>query len=1369
MTTPVKLAARLDALLLRWGNLAVIGLGAVVVLFGLGGTGLWEPWEMDRAALARNLTLPAEVVTAIAPGNAALADKVTAAAAAVGGVARAPDASVGVEGAIVRAALDRARGRVVGAIVMDRALVLSDVARPEAVRAAGRTVSEALRYAGLGTVVILSDGPPDATELATQLLGEKWRDFWETTAPGWGLTSLPTPEQLSTALTAAAAADPDRERLVVLAPSDEAGLTEALARGVGAIGSRALFKDHGELQTTAPLDTWLRALSYRALGTNEFATRLPGALLALMALWVLIQTVRRLSGARAALMAGVVLVTMPLFFGQARIASGESGLMLALTLVGCGLLLRVRTAPGRDVPTAAEQGRRDVIGAAYLGAGLLVGVLADGLFALVLFTVLSGTVALVSGARTVREWAPTLLFGAALVAVVLMVDGATPGSFASQLALKRTMFSTGPTAYFRNFDLIIHELGFGLIPWSPIAVIAVGAIGFSALQNRDGRGLVVAAWFFVPVALLMVTLKNQNHFVFAAAPAAALAVGMLGDVVVKRPMRSFWIAAAALMMFYILRHEVKESAEPMVAFLTYDPPFSKDGNLRFPADLRIGSAYRGVMLVMALAMLAYFGRYGSFVLRVSQFFARKRPFVIALSAVAVLASLYLLVATGSPHNTAMGASYAAAVGPGEERFIYALLSDGALLPIGILVCVVLAGATVYVALRARLRLGVLRPTQRLSRVAWAAALGIWGALALTMWLSTTTPEGYWQEVLTATPSLAGYVVALGVAALVGWVTRDRVQAGLAAAAIVAYLLGLRLDRDAHFGGALVTLGFGFGACSALVALFAYVTASAERLIASAAIALSLLMLAFVVPLADRWTMLSVLINQGGEADPGTFFLADLVAVAFVGIAVWLVANRLLRAQVDQRLASPTTPLVEKVLITLFFPNELHVRLSLFLERGRNAVWAIGGSGVLCAVIFTMPFQKNLAVHVSQKHIIEAWFQAEPDANAKARIFKHGSFGGQSDRDTNYYTAEFPEIRDRQAALKTLLGAEDLVVPVDTVSGSEWRALPGWSALNDADNDRKRDLPAVSGSVSAVSATGIVDAKATWPVGALVGKRLVDVNGRAWPITGNDATSVTVDASTPLTFATTPPTRAYYVIDAADSAQPRASAAAPERRALLIPTDDLSELNYAFRQISSGRHLPILDGSSYRVLLAVSELGPTETQQNRFALATYTDDAFAKITDKSLRRVWGNFEDTIQVVGYKTDKNVTKINGTIKLTVYFKALKPVRKSLEIFLHADREGGGSRLHGDHWPLNPTKRSESNKTCIGCFRTDHWLPGDIVEDTFELEVPEDSTTGSYMFYLGLYQPGPDTRLKVVSWDTKNCKHDGQNRLGIGTFTVR
>ena len=188
----------------------------------------------------------------------------------------------------------------------------------------------------------------------------------------------------------------------------------------------------------------------------------------------------------------------------------------------------------------------------------------------------------------------------------------------------------------------------------------------------------------------------------------------------------------------------------------------------------------------------------------------------------------------------------------------------------------------------------------------------------------------------------------------------------------------------------------------------------------------------------------------------------------------------------------------------------------------------------------------------------------------------------------------------------------------------------------------------------------------------------------------------------------------------------------------------------------------------RVLLTTSWLEPSEPQQNRLALATFDDKSFAALKDPTLIREWGNFEDTIQVVGYATDKATVTTGETMKLTVYYKTLKLVKKSLKIFIHMDKSGGGARIAGDHWPLNPTKHSEENKNCGGCYRTDHWLVGDIVRDDFDIEIPE-GNTGEYTIWIGLYQPGPDTRLAVKGFDQKRMKHDGQNRLGLGTIQVK
>ena len=58
--------ARLTALIERWGIAAVMGIAVILLFVGLGSSGLWEPWEMDRADLSRAIADPPQVLAAIA-------------------------------------------------------------------------------------------------------------------------------------------------------------------------------------------------------------------------------------------------------------------------------------------------------------------------------------------------------------------------------------------------------------------------------------------------------------------------------------------------------------------------------------------------------------------------------------------------------------------------------------------------------------------------------------------------------------------------------------------------------------------------------------------------------------------------------------------------------------------------------------------------------------------------------------------------------------------------------------------------------------------------------------------------------------------------------------------------------------------------------------------------------------------------------------------------------------------------------------------------------------------------------------------------------------------------------------------------------
>lgn len=1364
---------RLVAFLERRGHLIALLLGALVLFGGLGSTGLWEPWEMDRADLARTLASPPEAVAAFArdPATAHVAGPNEAAleraAAAEGVLVKAPEAGTPTA---LRAALDLARTRTVAAIVIDGKLLLPDAGRDDLWRQAGKLTAEAIDYAAGAAVVVVRDASqPAAAELALRLARERWRDVWEDAVATRSLAEVWDAGGVDAAATALAGEA--QGPLVVLEPGDEAGLASAIADGASAIAARVAFKDAGRTITLPPLETWLRAAAYRLFGASEWTTRLPGALLAFIALWVLVGTVRLVWSPRVALFAGVIMATLPLFFAQARIISGEPAFALALTLVGCGLLLdassrRAASAPGLGAPapgTGPLPSTRLVW--AYLAAGLVVAFLSKGTYALAVAGLVALVAPLVSGpSRRLADWVPAIVFLVAALLVELLAHRAAPGSLLSGLGFREALFSDGPSIYSRTFDMVIRQLGFGFAPWSPLVVVAVGLLVFSALERRDRAGVIVTAWFFLPIVALMASLGVGNQFLFPGAAAAAIAVALMLDKIARGESGpKYFIAFALVTMFYIMRRELKQSPEPLVGFLAYDPPFAKEGNLRFPETVEFYWVFKQSMILAALVCLVHFGAFARFAVRAARWLRSRRPFLITAGLTLLLGSLLMLAYIGRLHGIGMGSRFANSIGPAQKALVGRLVGADPMFIIGIATLVLAFMFIVFrwivpAAGRSLVRLPDFATPAR-QRVAWAAAAFAWLAALVVVLARVSTPDdGYWSERLFSLPALCA-VVAAGLTAWLALGARDegRVRRwhvpALAALGVLALALTTQLARDANLKSPLVSLFVFLGWAAAALAIVPRIASRVEDFVFTVGAVIALVVMSFVVPLVDRGGFIIDIVL------PGVALVPFLLSFWFIGPPLALVALLVNRALPDlvASLDRAGRDLPRRL-------SDLTDRLAVRLERGSVMVAVLLAVALVGVAAHLLRLEPAIAVNVSQKHILDTW---RATAGEDAPVYKHGSFATQGRKDANFYTSGIPEIRDRQAALKVLLGHEDQVLEVETATGAQTLVFPGWSDRNDLDGDARRDAPALTGFITAVGDSVVTDANARWTPGSLVGKRLSDANGRTWNIVDNDATSVRVAPEERLSFALVPRSRAYYAID-----DPRfevgATAAAHERRALLLPADQLSDLNYAFRVISGGRHLPVLDGSSYRVLLTTSWLEEGEPQQNRLALATFDDKRFAALDDPRLVRVWGNFDDTIQVVGYATDKNTVSTGEMLKLSVYYKTLKLVKKSLKIFVHMDKSGGGARIAGDHWPLNPTRHTEDNKNCGGCYRTDHWLVGDIVRDDYDIEIPE-GNTGEYTIWIGLYQPGPDTRLPVKSFDQKRARHDGQNRLGLGTVQVK
>ncbi len=1334
---------------------------------------------MDRAWLATALNAPPEVVVVASPaevGESQLGDPLDTTIREAGAIARRPDVALGPddEGASLarlRAGVDMLRQRAVAGFVLDGALLRDG---PSGLAAeAGALVGEALRASAPAPVIVVAGaGQADTLRAAIEALLRATATASDAPADPSvadtrdGPDAAPKADVASPDAAGPDAAGPsadtqatalDLGRLRVVDGGPDPALMSGLRAAVAAAAGRVVLRQDGETRAFAPLDTWLRAAAMDLLGPSELAARLPGVLLALLSLATLLWAASAVYGVRTAVLAGCVALTMPLFFGDARVLSGEPGDLLAVTLAGAALL---RLSALQD--DAGLRPRAAALGVFALA--LVVGLFAKGLYGLLLLTLLAAIEPAVRLARAPLAWIPAVVAGLAAASLAALLAGAGPDDAVRQFGLGQAMFTEGPTPYFRSFDLLVRNLGFGLAPWSPVVVVAIGLLTFEAPRREDRGGLVVVAWFFVPLVTVMATLKDFDQFHFAAAPAAALAVAIFLDRVAARGYRSAFAALALFFMFFILRNELKQSPEPLVAPFAFDPPFAKEGPSRFPEGLALGFAFKTTLALAAAFCVLHVGRLGDLAPRVAAFFRRDRPFAIGLASTLTLLAIAAIAIAGRPHGRAMGSSHLELLGPGQRDFVRRFTSlHEPMMIVGVLGIMLLAALAVWrfrrpVAPGAPSRLETLLAQHpRLPVAGWGTALGAWGTAALLGVALADTPADFWSETLVGPLAWPAWALmaaaALGFARLAG----HRSEGLLAAFGLGALALATRFIRDTGTTHPIFPVLVAVGAIGAVTAFALRILPTVERFALGTSAFIATVLAAFTVALLDRWGWLAWVVAQGAPVEHPLALFKSAVFPALLVVAGLLALNARGR------------PLLARLRLP---PERLEAAVG-WLGRGPTLVAVLLVAGLATTAIQLFVFGPSFAINVSQKHILDTWIAsagAAPDAgDPRARILRHGTFGRAGARDTNFYTSSFPEVRDRGVALGVLRGDRDHVVPVDTAYGTEYRHFSGFSPKNDSDGDGRTDAALLSGFATGLSRGRLEDKTAAWTPGALRGHTLVDANGQAWTIADNDATSLTVSEPQAWPFALKPRARAFYAVAARTLVEPTATGTVRERRALLIPAEQLSELNHAWRQISGGSHLPILEGSSYRVLLATSWLEAGEAQQNRLANATYDDASFRALSRPNLRRVWGNFEDTIQVVGYDVDRTVIGGNDKLRLTIYYKALKLVKKSLKIFLHLDRLGATNRVHGDHWPLNPTRHSEENKNCTGCYRTDHWLPGDIVADTYDVEIPEGSSAGEYMIWLGLYQPGPDTRLKLSTWDQANCKHDGANRLGLGTVTIR
>ncbi len=185
-------------------------------------------------------------------------------------------------------------------------------------------------------------------------------------------------------------------------------------------------------------------------------------------------------------------------------------------------------------------------------------------------------------------------------------------------------------------------------------------------------------------------------------------------------------------------------------------------------------------------------------------------------------------------------------------------------------------------------------------------------------------------------------------------------------------------------------------------------------------------------------------------------------------------------------------------------------------------------------------------------------------------------------------------------------------------------------------------------------------------------------------------------------------------------------AADQRRWAAFPTDELAQIDRAFRQ-RTGRHLFVADARSARVVLATNQ--EIAERDNESFVARYVLEE----APTPAHPVGARFEDKLELVGYDLElphDGYVGAGESFTITWYWRALKPVPGSWKPFVHVD--GQGLRLNGDHDPVD------------GKYPIRLWDEGDVVVDVQELTVPANYRPGPYNIFIGLFSG--DNRLEVV-----------------------
>lgn len=294
------------------------------------------------------------------------------------------------------------------------------------------------------------------------------------------------------------------------------------------------------------LTYWLIIASYLALGVNTFAARLPSALSCIATSLAIFSLTKSFIGRRAALMAALAFVSMPLVAVVGHVSIPDTPLLLLITVSSLLLL------------GALIRGDRKGLIPAYACLGLAM--LSKGPLAIAFVGACVGGFLIVSS-QSLNHFKDRLLSLKPLLAIAIPLLVALPWfaavHFASNGAFTQFFFIQQNfgrlSGQFQSHNnpawFYIPYLAGGFLPWLPM-LLSAPVVLRPRLEKRFSESprvqITIASlcWLFGTLALLMVSSSKVAHYLLPIAPPIAILTGLYFDAVLKLGRRRFvlWVA-----------------------------------------------------------------------------------------------------------------------------------------------------------------------------------------------------------------------------------------------------------------------------------------------------------------------------------------------------------------------------------------------------------------------------------------------------------------------------------------------------------------------------------------------------------------------------------------------------------------------------------------------------------------------------------------------------------------------------------------------------------------------------------------------------------------------------------------------------------